>query len=613
MRFGGFVKVRKRTWALPVGVSVLAFSEKSVQCLQITPSVTVMKSTASYVLSLVSDKIPEFEGKIPLEIPANTEFGDYAVACFALAKALRKAPPAIAAELLPRFADVSGVTVTALGPYLNFAFTDTLRIADLRDGVVTFVTKNEKILVEYSSPNTNKPQHLGHIRNNFLGMAVSRMLEKVGYEVVKCAIFNDRGIAICKSMIAYKYLGNGETPESSGLKGDHLVGKYYVLYGKLCEDLGKERIEEETSEMLRKWEAGDTETRALWKMMNEWTISGWRHTYDKQGCEFDLTYYESETYLDGKEIVQDGLSRGLFGVKENGAIFADLTGYGLDEKILQRGDGTSIYITQDLGTTLRKFNEHRMNRSIWVVANEQDYHFKVLFALLDLLGYKDHAKNCFHLSYGYISLPSGRMKSREGTVVDADELVEELEAMALAALIVRNPDMSDEEQKHRAAVIAMAALKFHFLHFGAASDFIFNPEESISFEGKTGPYILYSYARIRSVFRKLGDTSVSAACEAFAKGSFVTDSLEADERSLLKQILAYGETLDTGAEKYDPSVLAKYLYELARTINSLYHSLPVISEADEAKKSFRIALLHRATEVLREGLYLLGIETLEEM
>ncbi|MEA3304200.1 MAG: arginine--tRNA ligase [Patescibacteria group bacterium] len=399
------------------------------------------------ILQYIQQHIPEFaENNLPIQIetPPSEEMGDFAVACFPLARTMKQAPNMIAETLAERLQSVEGIIVKNTGPYLNFFIGDALLVENLsKQDTCKQTEKNKKVMVEYSSPNTNKPQHLGHVRNNIIGMAMSSILSHTGYDVVKCNLYNDRGIAICKSMIAYQYLGNGETPESSGTKGDHLVGKYYVLYKELCKKEGEEKIEAETSEMLRKWEAGDRETRQLWQTMTDWVLTGYDQTYQTLGCQFDAIYKESDTYMDGKDIIQEGLEKGIFQTKENGAVFADLSEYKLDEKILQRGDGTSIYITQDLGTTLRKFNEHNLDSATWVVANEQDYHFKVLFALIDKLGYKDMTKSCHHLSYGYIQLPNGRMKSREGTVIDADSLIAELQELCKDAIQSRNLELEE--------------------------------------------------------------------------------------------------------------------------------------------------------------------------
>jgi arginyl-tRNA synthetase len=479
------------------------------------------------------------------------------------------------------------------------------------------------IMVEYSSPNTNKPLHLGHIRNNLLGYAVAEILKANGHRVIKANLVNDRGIHICKSMLAWKKWGNGETPERSGLKGDHLVGKYYVEFDKhykaeinelISKGISKEEAEkqapvmQEVQEMLRKWEAGDEATITLWKMMNGWVYNGFEKTYKALGVDFDKMYYESQTYLLGKSMVEEGLQKGVFYKKEDGSVWIDLTADGLDHKLLLRSDGTSVYITQDIGTAIERFKEFpELNGLIYTVGNEQDYHFKVLFLILDKLGYKQ-AKDCYHLSYGMVELPHGKMKSREGTVVDADDLIEEMIHTASEKSKERGKTegMDDAQLNELNSMIGLAALKYFILKVDPKKKMLFNPEESIDMNGNTGPFIQYTHARIRSLVRK--------AQEQFSNYNSVTTSLPGKEEiSLLKHLYYFPQIVAESGEKYDPSHIANYIYDLAKQFNQYYADVSIFKEENESLKALRIQLAEATGYVIKNGMQLLGIQVPERM
>ena len=554
-------------------------------------------------------EIKEYNLENILSVPPNPEMGDISIPCFPFASILKISPAQAASDFAKRFADNPDIQAKVIWPYLNLTFSDSFLWNEfLKSKVISeWEKKNQKVMVEFSSPNTNKPQHLWHVRTNLIWMALSSILKRDWYDVVRASLCNDRWIAICKSMLAYKYFWEGKTPEDVWMKWDHFVWDFYVRYGELAPLYWAERIEAETSEMLLKWEAWDQEVLKLWRMMNDWTLAWWEVTYKKMWCEFDFVYFESDTYQDWKDIVSEWLNKWVFGKKENGAIFADLSKYGLWEKILQRWDWTSIYITQDIGTTLRKFKEHSLDKSVWVVASEQDHHFKCLFAILDMLGYSEIAKNCFHLSYWYISLPTWRMKSREWTIVDADWLMEELEVISQEIMKEHDAGISQEELIIKTDIIAMAALKFFILQYGSSKDFVFDPKASISFEGKTGPYILYSYARIKSILRKAWINEISIGPEASLS------ELAPQEKLLVKDLLNYSEAIKTSSKEYEPSILVKYLYELAQDFNTFYHHLPIMTEENEKIKNSRLYLIIKVAEVLKDWLSLLGIKTLERM
>jgi arginyl-tRNA synthetase len=477
-----------------------------------------------------------------------------------------------------------------------------------------------RIMIEYSSPNTNKPQHLGHVRNNLLGASVSNILSFCGYDVVKANLINDRGIHICKSMLSWKKFGNGETPASSGIKGDHLVGKYYVLSDKIYReqvaDLIAKGWEEdkakknapfliEAQEMLKKWEDGDQEVVALWSMMNEWVYQGFEKTYSRMGVSFDKYYYESETYLLGKEIVEEGLKNETFFKKFNGSIWVDLKEEGLDEKLLLRSDGTSVYITQDLGTAQLKYNDFNMNKSVYVVGNEQDYHFKVLQLILKKLN-KPFADGIFHLSYGMVDLPSGRMKTREGTVVDADDLMQEMHDTAKERTLElgKTQGMDEDEVEALVEMLGMGALKYFLLKVDPTKRMLFDPAESIDFQGNTGPFIQYTYARINSILR-----SVDHQKQDFVQ---LTD-LNDEEKEVIKLLSLFQSKCEDAARGYSPAQVASYIYDLAKSFNRFYHEHSILGEQNASIKAFRINLSIATARVIKTAMLLLGIDVPERM
>jgi arginyl-tRNA synthetase len=481
---------------------------------------------------------------------------------------------------------------------------------------------DDAVMVEYSSPNTNKPLHLGHIRNNLLGYSVAEILKASGKKVYKTQIINDRGIHICKSMLAWQKFGDGETPESSGLKGDHLVGKYYVAFDKAYKEqiaqlveagTPKEKAEKEApilleaQEMLRKWEAGDDEVVALWKKMNGWVYEGFDITYKNLGVDFDTLYYESDTYLLGRDVVKDGLERGVFFKKEDGSVWIDLTDEGLDEKIVLRSDGTAVYMTQDIGTAIQRVTDFPdINGMVYTVGNEQDYHFKVLFLILKKLGYS-WAEQLYHLSYGMVDLPSGKMKSREGTVVDADDLIKNMEdtAESISQELGKLDGYSEEEKKELYRTIGLGALKYYILKVDPKKRILFNPEESVDFQGNTGPFIQYTYARIQSILRKAGGVRSSAVETSM--------DLHEKEKELLKQLQLFPETVQLAAENFSPALIANYTYDLVKEFNSFYQQVSILGETDEQKKNFRVQLSKKVGEVIQSAFRLLGIDVPERM
>jgi arginyl-tRNA synthetase len=489
------------------------------------------------------------------------------------------------------------------------------------------------VMIEYSSPNTNKPLHLGHVRNNLLGWSLAKIMEANGYRVVKTNIVNDRGIHICKSMLAWLKWGNGETPESSGKKGDHLIGDYYVLFDKhyreevktlaaqfTAEGLPADRAEEkakleaplikEAHEMLVKWEQNDPEVRALWEKMNNWVYAGFDETYKKMGVSFDKIYYESQTYLRGKAKVEEGLQKGLFFRKDDGSVWADLTDAGLDQKLLLRSDGTSVYMTQDIGTAEMRFQDYPIDKMIYVVGNEQNYHFQVLSLLLDRLGFK-WGKDLVHFSYGMVELPNGKMKSREGTVVDADDLMELMveDAYKTSMELGKFDDISEEERREIARIVGMGALKYFILKVDARKNMLFNPEESIDFNGNTGPFIQYTHARIRSILRK-------ASAEGQEQGSNLTtlvSPLNSKEVELIQKMNEYGAAVEQAGKDYSPSGIANYCYELTKLFNQFYHDYSILNEPDAQKRAVRLVLARNVAKIIKNGMDLLGIEVPERM
>ena len=492
-------------------------------------------------------------------------------------------------------------------------------------GLVKATETSPLVMIEYSSPNTNKPLHLGHVRNNLLGWALANIMAANGNKVVKTNIVNDRGIHICKSMLAWLKYGNGATPESTGIKGDHLVGDYYVAFDKHYKEEVKELMEKgmseeeakneaplikEAREMLVKWEHNDPEVRALWRKMNGWVYEGFDQTYKALGVGFDKIYYESETYLEGKEKVMEGLQKGLFYRKEDGSVWADLTAEGLDEKLLLRADGTSVYMTQDIGTAKLRFRDFPIDKMIYVVGNEQNYHFQVLSILLDKLGF-EWGKSLVHFSYGMVELPNGKMKSREGTVVDADDLIAEMIAGAKRMSedkINKLTDVSEEEANEIARIVGLGALKYFILKVDARKNMLFNPAESIDFNGNTGPFIQYTYARIRSILRKAAEAGL-AVPETLKAGADVSEK----EIGLIQMLADFPATVRQAGSDYNPSCIANYCYDLVKEYNQFYHDFSILHEEDEAKKLFRLMLSANVAKIIRTGMGLLGIEVPERM
>ena len=504
--------------------------------------------------------------------------------------------------------------------------------ADEQYGLVQVTDASPLVMIEYSSPNTNKPLHLGHVRNNLLGNALANIVAANGNKVVKTNIVNDRGIHICKSMLAWKKYGNGETPETSGKKGDHLVGDYYVSFDKhykaevkelmtefaaqgMSEDEAKAKAEaasplmQEAREMLVKWEAGDPEIRGLWEMMNNWVYAGFDETYRKMGVSFDKIYYESNTYLEGKEKVMEGLEKGFFFKKEDGSVWADLTAEGLDHKLLLRGDGTSVYMTQDIGTAKLRFADYPIDKMIYVVGNEQNYHFQVLSILLDKLGF-EWGKSLVHFSYGMVELPEGKMKSREGTVVDADDLMEEMIATAkeTSQELGKLDGLTQEEADDIARIVGLGALKYFILKVDARKNMTFNPKESIDFNGNTGPFIQYTYARIQSVLRKAAESGIVVPGQIPAG-----IELSEKEEGLIQMVADFAAVVKQAGEDYSPSIIANYTYDLVKEYNQFYHDFSILREENEAVKVFRIALSANVAKVVRLGMSLLGIEVPSRM
>lgn len=554
--------------------------------------------------------------------------GQLTLVTFPMTRYSRKSPEETGEEigkfLAARVDEMSDFNV--IKGFLNISFSDRFWINLLKADILSadfarFPAQNRKVMVEYSSPNTNKPLHLGHIRNNLLGYSVAEILKAYGYEVIKANLVNDRGIHICKSMLAWQRWADGETPESSGLKGDHLVGKYYVVFdqaykkeidalkaqGQSEEEAKKNApLIKEAQAMLQRWEAGDPEVRALWQTMNGWVYQGFDTTYKRLGVDFDKYYYESDTYLLGKDIIQDGLDRGVFFRKDDNSVWIDLTEDGLDEKLVLRGDGTAVYITQDLGTAQLKHDEFGTDMSMYVVGNEQDYHFKVLFLILKKLG-RPWAEGLFHLSYGMVDLPSGKMKSREGTVVDADDLMDEMynTAKARTEELGKTGELSDEEKSKLYDMIGMGALKYFLLKVEPKKRLLFDPNESIDFQGHTGPFIQYTHARIRSVL---------------AKGNFEGDklpvapeTLSVHERELIKELAKYPATIETAAQTFSPAHLANYIYELAKLYNKFYHEEAILKATDEVLRDFRLHLSKATADTIARGMKLIGVDVPNRM
>lgn len=571
----------------------------------------------------------DVEPKLVAPSATKKEFeGDLTVVVFPLLKISRKAPDATATEIgewigknidaVERFNVVKGFLNITVSPAFWLGLLHEIA-ADPDFGIRKADDSSDLVMVEYSSPNTNKPLHLGHVRNNLLGYSLSQILKANGHKVVKTNIVNDRGIHICKSMLAWKKWGEYATPESAGKKGDHLIGDFYVAFDKhykaeLKEIMERENISEEEAEkksalmaeareMLRKWEAGDEEVRGLWKMMNGWVYAGFDETYRRLGVDFDKIYYESDTYLEGKDLVLGGIEKGIMYRKDDGSVWADLTGDGLDHKLLLRADGTSVYMTQDIGTAKLRYQDFPIDKMIYVVGNEQNYHFQVLSLLLDKLGFK-WGKDLTHFSYGMVELPEGKMKSREGTVVDADDLIDTMVASAAEMGAERFAEMPAEESAEISRMVGLGALKYFLLKVDPRKNMLFNPKESIDFNGNTGPFIQYTYARIRSVIRKAEgfDPAVTPQSEPNAK-----------ESVLIQKVADFPSVVAEAGRNYSPALIANYAYDLAKEYNQFYHDYSILREENEQKRNLRLLLSMTVGRTLKSAMSLLGIEMPERM
>ncbi|MES2457568.1 MAG: arginine--tRNA ligase [Bacteroidota bacterium] len=577
------------------------------------------------IKELYNEEVPD--GVVSIQDTRKEFEGQVTIVVFPIVRYSKKSPEQTAVDLgnylLEHVEEV--VAFNVVKGFLNLSISDeywlNLFNTELLDSSFgTFKPNGKKVMVEYSSPNTNKPLHLGHVRNNLLGYSVAELLKAIGYEVFKVNLVNDRGIHICKSMLAWQKWGNGETPQSSFLKGDHLVGKYYVVFDKeYKKEIEQLKVEGQTEEeakknaplireaqkMLQSWEAGDPEVISLWETMNGWVYEGFEVTYKNLGVDFDKYYYESNTYLLGKGTVEEGLEKGVFFKKPDGSVWIDLTADGLDQKLVLRADGTSVYITQDLGTAQMKYDDFGMDESIYVVGNEQDYHFKVLFLILEKLG-KSWAKGLYHLSYGMVDLPNGKMKSREGTVVDADDLIAEMVATAKqkTELLGKVNDFSEEEKENLYYQIGMGALKYFLLKVEPKKRLLFDPLESIDFQGNTGPFIQYTHARVKSLLNKAG----------YTEGKSENVALTSTELEMILLLSKYPSELQEAAKAHSPATLANYLYEVAKMFNKFYHEIPpIVKEDDEALKQHRLNLSSVTGDVLKRGMRILGIVVPERM
>ena len=599
----------------------------------------LVASVISGLKALYGQEVPE---KMVQMQKTKKEFeGHLTLVVFTFLKMSRKGPEQTAQEI-GEYLKANEPAVAAFNVikgFLNLTIASATWIellneiqADEQYGLVKATETSPLVMIEYSSPNTNKPLHLGHVRNNLLGNALANIVAANGNKVVKTNIVNDRGIHICKSMLAWKKYGNGETPETSGKKGDHLVGDYYVSFDKhykaelaelmagfiaqgMSDDEAKAKAEaasplmQEAREMLVNWEAGDPEVRGLWEMMNNWVYAGFDETYKKMGVSFDKIYYESNTYLEGKEKVMEGLEKGFFFKKEDGSVWADLTAEGLDHKLLLRGDGTSVYMTQDIGTAKLRFADYPIDKMIYVVGNEQNYHFQVLSILLDKLGF-EWGKSLVHFSYGMVELPEGKMKSREGTVVDADDLMEEMISTAkeTSQELGKLDGLTQEEADDIARIVGLGALKYFILKVDARKNMTFNPKESIDFNGNTGPFIQYTYARIQSVLRKAVESGIVIP-EQIPAGIELSEK----EEGLIQMVADFAAVVKQAGEDYSPSIIANYTYDLVKEYNQFYHDFSILREENEAVKVFRIALSANVAKVVRLGMNLLGIEVPSRM
>ena len=599
----------------------------------------LVASVISGLKALYGQEVPE---KMVQMQKTKKEFeGHLTLVVFPFLKMSKKRPEQTAQEIgeYLKANDPAVAAFNVIKGFLNLTIASATWIellneiqADEQYGLMQVTDASPLVMIEYSSPNTNKPLHLGHVRNNLLGNALANIVAANGNKVVKTNIVNDRGIHICKSMLAWKKYGNGETPETSGKKGDHLVGDYYVSFDKhykaevkelmakftaqgMSDDEAKAKAEaesplmQEAREMLVKWEAGDPEVRGLWEMMNNWVYAGFDETYKKMGVSFDKIYYESNTYLEGKEKVMEGLEKGFFYKKEDGSVWADLTAEGLDHKLLLRGDGTSVYMTQDIGTAKLRFADYPINKMIYVVGNEQNYHFQVLSILLDKLGF-EWGKSLVHFSYGMVELPEGKMKSREGTVVDADDLMEEMIATAkeTSQELGKLDGLTQEEADDIARIVGLGALKYFILKVDARKNMTFNPKETIDFNGNTGPFIQYTYARIQSVLRKAAESGIVIP-EQIPAGIELSEK----EEGLIQMVADFAAVVKQAGEDYSPSIIANYTYDLVKEYNQFYHDYSILREENEAVKVFRIALSANVAKVVRLGMNLLGIEVPSRM
>lgn len=553
--------------------------------------------------------------------------GNLTIVVFPYLKASRKSPEATATEIgewlvnnepaVEKFNVVKGFLNITVNPGFWEKVLHEIA-ADPSFGITNADENSDLVMVEYSSPNTNKPLHLGHVRNNLLGYSLACILKANGHNVVKTNIVNDRGIHICKSMLAWKKWGNGATPESTGKKGDHLIGDFYVEFDKhfkaeisglMEKGLSKEEAEAqsplmlEAREMLRKWEAGDEEVRSLWKTMNNWVYEGFDETYKRLGVDFDKIYYESDTYLEGKDLVLGGIEKGIMYRKEDGSVWADLTGDGLDHKLLLRADGTSVYMTQDIGTAKLRYQDFPIDKMIYVVGNEQNYHFQVLSLLLDKLGFK-WGKDLTHFSYGMVELPEGKMKSREGTVVDADDLIQQMIDSARETSADRFADMPAEEAAEVARMVGLGALKYFLLKVDPKKNMLFNPKESIDFNGNTGPFLQYTYARIQSVIRRAGGVDLNATPDAVPNEK---------ESTLIQKVADFPSVVKESGKSYSPALIANYCYDLAKEYNQFYHDYSILKEEDENKRMLRLLLSAVVARTLKTGVSLLGMEMPERM
>ena len=601
----------------------------------------IVKAVEAGIMEMYGQSAPQ--GSVVLQETREGFEGELTLVVFPFLRISRKKPEDTAQDLGQYLvANLPGVVrgFNVVKGFLNLSIQPACWISLLQDiwqnpryGFTPVTESSPLVMIEYSSPNTNKPLHLGHVRNNLLGWALANIMEANGNKVVKTNIVNDRGIHICKSMLAWLRWGNGETPQSSGKKGDHLIGDYYVAFDKhyreevkelkaqymaggMAEEQAEEKAKQEAPlireahEMLVKWEQGDAEVRALWKKMNEWVYEGFDETYKALGVSFDKIYYESQTYLEGKEKVEEGLQKGFFYRRPDGSVWADLTKEGLDEKLLLRSDGTSVYMTQDIGTAKLRFQDFPIDKMIYVVGNEQNYHFQVLSILLDKLGFK-WGKDLVHFSYGMVELPNGKMKSREGTVVDADDLIESMvenAAQMSADKVNRLENITPEEAHEIARRVGLGALKYFILKVDARKNMLFNPEESIDFNGNTGPFIQYTYARIRSILRKAEAEGTQVPSELP-----LTAELTAKEISLIQHLQGFAAVVRQAGNDYNPSAIANYCYELVKEYNQFYHDLSVLREPDQDKKVFRLALSAAVSQVVKNGMGLLGIEVPERM